>query len=149
MIMSELLTSPDTINALFGGALIGIACALLFAFNGRISGICGMAFSLMATRFSNNIWRILFLLSMIVGSLLFHGLTDTPFPVAPDTSLPWLITGGLLVGFGTSLGNGCTSGHGISGIARLSPRSIVATLTFMASAIACFYIVKHVLGGGI
>lgn len=149
MIMSELLTSIDTINALFGGALIGIACVLLFAFNGRISGICGMAFSLMATGLANNIWRILFLISMIIGSLMFHSLTNTPFPVAPNTTLPWLIAGGLLVGFGTSLGNGCTSGHGISGIARLSPRSMVATMTFMASAIVCFYVVKHVIGGSI
>lgn len=149
MIMPELLTSTDTMNALFGGSLIGIACVLLFAFNGRISGICGMAFSLMATRFSNNIWRILFLVSMVIGSLAFHKLTNTPFPVAPNSSLPWLIIGGLLVGFGTSLGNGCTSGHGISGIARLSPRSMVATLTFMVTAIVCFYMVKHVIGGNI
>lgn len=147
--MFELLSSTDTLNALYGGTLIGIACILLFAFNGRISGICGMAFSLMATRFQNNIWRILFLVAMIIGTLIFHKISGTAYPQAPNTALPWLILGGILVGFGTSLGNGCTSGHGISGIARLSPRSMVATVTFMGSAILCFYLVKHLLGADI
>ena len=129
--------------------MIGLSAALLFTINGRIAGICGMAFSLMATSFQRNVWRLLFLMSMITGSMVYHLLTGTTSPEAPDTSWPLLILGGLLVGFGTSMGNGCTSGHGIAGIARLSPRSIIATLTFMAAAIITFAFVKHVLGGSI
>jgi uncharacterized membrane protein YedE/YeeE len=139
--------SYDTV--LLGGALIGISSVLLFAFNGRIAGICGMAFSLMATSLDKNIWRLVFLGGLIAGSLLYHFLSGASYPPAPNTSLPLLIIGGLLVGYGTSLGNGCTSGHGISGIARLSARSIVATLTFMASAIATVYVLKHVIGAAI
>jgi uncharacterized membrane protein YedE/YeeE len=139
--------SYDTV--LLGGALIGISSVLLLAFNGRIAGICGMAFSLMATSLDKNIWRLVFLVGLVVGSLLYHFISGASYPPAPNTSLPLLIVGGLLVGYGTSLGNGCTSGHGISGIARLSPRSIVATLTFMASAIATLYILKHILGAAI
>ena len=136
-------------TVLFGGALIGISSVLLFLFNGRIAGICGIAFSLMATSLNKNIWRIVFLLSLIAGSLLYHFISGAPYPQAPDTSLPLLILAGLLVGYGTSLGNGCTSGHGISGLSRLSPRSLVATLTFMASAIVTLYIFKHLLGAAI
>jgi uncharacterized membrane protein YedE/YeeE len=139
--------SYDTV--LLGGALIGISSVLLFAFNGRIAGICGMAFSLMATSLDKNIWRLVFLGGLIAGSLLYHFLSGASYPPAPNTSLPLLIIGGLLVGYGTSLGNGCTSGHGISGIARLSARSIVATLTFMVSAIATVYVLKHVIGAAI
>jgi uncharacterized membrane protein YedE/YeeE len=139
--------SYDTV--LLGGALIGISSVLLFAFNGRIAGICGMAFSLMATSLDKNIWRLVFLGGLVAGSLLYHFLSGASYPPAPNTSLPLLIVGGLLVGYGTSLGNGCTSGHGISGIARLSARSIMATLTFMASAIATVYVLKHLLGASI
>lgn len=133
-------------HVLGGGVLIGLASTLLFYFNGRIAGICGMAFSLMATSVRNNIWRIAFLISMIIGTQLFHLFSGTALPPAPNSSLPILIIAGLLVGFGTSMGNGCTSGHGIAGIARFSPRSITATLVFMASAILCFYLAKHVFG---
>lgn len=136
-------------NVLGGGALIGLSSLLLFTLNGRIAGICGMAFSLMATSLKNNIWRIIFLVGLVLGSAAFYWLTNTPVPPAPDSSLGWLILGGLLVGYGTSMGNGCTSGHGIAGIARLSPRSIIATLTFMAFAILALFIVKHVIGGDI
>ena len=136
-------------TAILGGALIGLSSLLLFAFNGRIAGICGMAFSLMATTFERNIWRAVFLVGLVLGSLAYHYLFDAPFPKGPDTSLPLLIIGGLLVGFGTSMGNGCTSGHGIAGTSRFSARSIVATLCFILSAIITLFIVKHVLGAQI
>jgi uncharacterized membrane protein YedE/YeeE len=136
-------------SVILGGALIGISSVLLFAFNGRIAGICGMAFSLMATSLDKNIWRIVFLVGLVSGSLLYHFLSGTPYPPAPNTSLPLLIIAGLLVGYGTSMGNGCTSGHGISGLARFSPRSLVATLIFMSSAIATLYIAKHLIGAAI
>ena len=133
-------------TVILGGALIGLSSLLLFIFNGRIAGICGMAFSLMATTFERNIWRIVFLIVLVIVSLTYHYLSGSTFPQGPDTSLPLLIIGGLLVGFGTSMGNGCTSGHGIAGISRFSTRSIVATLCFMLSAIVTLFIVKHVLG---
>lgn len=147
--MSEFFTTTSVLYALIGGLFIGLSASLLFIVNGRIAGICGMAFSLMATSAKRNIWRLLFLLSLIAGTLGFHLISGVQAPNPPDTSLPLLILGGLLVGYGTSLGNGCTSGHGIAGIARLAPRSIIATLTFMLAAIATFYVVKHVLGGAI
>jgi uncharacterized membrane protein YedE/YeeE len=103
----------------------------------------------MATSLDKNIWRLVFLGGLVAGSLLYHFLSGASYPPAPNTSLPLLVVGGLLVGYGTSLGNGCTSGHGISGIARLSARSIMATLTFMASAIATVYVLKHLLGASI
>lgn len=147
--MIELFSQVNYTSVLVGGVAIGVSSTLLFLFNGRIAGICGMAFSLMATSLQRNIWRVLFLVSMVAGSLLFHHLSGTEFPPAPDTSLPLLILGGLLVGYGTSLGNGCTSGHGIAGIARLSPRSITATLIFIAAAFITVFVVKHLLGGNI
>ncbi len=147
--MLETFQAVSYSTVLFGGGLIGLSAILLFLFNGRIAGICGMAFSLMATNVERNVWRVIFLVAMLAGTQIFHILTDTVFPVAPNTSLPLLILGGLLVGYGTSLGNGCTSGHGIAGIARFSARSIAATLIFMGSAIITLYIVKHVLGAQI
>lgn len=147
--MLEAFQNVPYASVFLGGALIGISSVLLFLFNGRIAGICGMAFSLMATSLDKNIWRIVFLLGLVGGSLLYHFVTGTQYPPAPNTSLPLLIIAGLLVGYGTSLGNGCTSGHGISGLARLSPRSLVATLTFMTSAIVTLYIAKHLLGAAV
>lgn len=147
--MIEAFQNVSYTTVLFGGALIGISSVLLFLFNGRIAGICGIAFSLMATSLDKNIWRIVFLLGLVIGSLMYHFISGAPFPDAPDTSLPLLIIAGLLVGYGTSMGNGCTSGHGISGLSRLSLRSLVATLTFMGSAIVTLYIFKHILGAAI
>lgn len=141
--------SVSYIHTLGGGALIGLAAVILFAGIGRIAGICGIAFSLLAMPISKQMWRALFLVGLVIGSLLFHALSGQAFPPAPDTSLPLLIIGGLLVGFGTSMGNGCTSGHGICGISRFSKRSIIATVTFMAAAIISMYIFRHLLGWSI
>lgn len=141
--------SVSFIHVLGGGALIGLAAVVLFAGIGRIAGICGIAFSLIAAPVTKQAWRILFILGLVAGSLLFHALSGQDYPPAPDTSLPLLIIGGLLVGFGTAMGNGCTSGHGICGISRFSTRSIVATLTFMAAAIVSMYVFRHLLGWSI
>jgi uncharacterized membrane protein YedE/YeeE len=151
--------------ALGGGLLIGIASLLLFAFNGRIAGVCGIAFSLLSRRslpsmesshtehaalkVSDATWRWLFLAGLIIGTLLFHFLSSTPFPAPPNNSISLLLIGGLLVGYGTTMGNGCTSGHGVCGIARLSTRSITATLSFMMAAIVSLYVFKHVFGWAI
>lgn len=147
--MLEFFSQPNILFALFGGGLIGLSVALLFVFNGRIAGICGMAFSLMATSLDRNVWRIVFLAALISGAWLYHWLTGTPYPPAPDTAMPFLIIAGLLVGYGTSMGNGCTSGHGIAGISRLSVRSIIANVTFMVAAIVTLFVVKHLLGATI
>lgn len=147
--MLETFQNVPYSTVLFGGALIGMSSVILFLFNGRIAGICGIAFSLMATSLTKNVWRYIFLVGLIAGSLLYHFISGSPYPQAPDTSLPLLIVAGLLVGYGTSLGNGCTSGHGISGLSRLSARSLVATLTFMASAIITLYVFRHLLGAAI
>lgn len=136
-------------HVLGGGALIGVAAVLLFAGIGRIAGICGIAFSLMTPPTRSQIWRVLFLIGLVAGSLMFHKISGQAFPPAPDNSLPLLIIGGLLVGFGTAMGNGCTSGHGICGISRFSTRSIVATLTFMAAAIISMYLFRHIFGWSI
>ncbi|NVK38145.1 MAG: YeeE/YedE family protein [Gammaproteobacteria bacterium] len=141
--------SVSYIHVLGGGALIGLAALLLFAGIGRIAGICGIAFSLLAAPIRTQVWRVLFLLGLIAGAFLFHTISGQPAPAAPNNNLPLLIIGGLLVGFGTAMGNGCTSGHGICGISRFSPRSIVATLTFMVMAIITMFVVRHVLGWSI
>ncbi len=141
--------SVSYIHVLGGGALIGLAALVLFAGIGRIAGICGIAFSLLAAPISTQVWRVLFLLGLIAGTFLFHALSGQAAPAAPNNNLPLLIIGGLLVGFGTAMGNGCTSGHGICGISRFSMRSIVATLTFMVMAIITLFVVRHILGWSI
>lgn len=128
---------------LMGGALIGVSAALLLLMNGRIAGISGIAGDLLAAPGRDTAWRVLFLLGLLAGPALYRvGAGDWP-AVQIDASWPALIVGGLLVGFGTRLGSGCTSGHGVCGLARLSPRSIAAVATFMATAIATVFLVRH------
>ena len=131
---------------LVGGLLIGCAATLLLALNGRVAGISGITAGLLSLRArpADWAWRVAFVLGLIVGPLA----VGAAMPLAPPTfvaSLPVLAVAGLLVGFGTVIGNGCTSGHGVCGIARLSMRSILATVTFMLSAGATVYLVRHVL----
>ena len=133
-----------------GGALIGLSAVALMLLNGRIAGISGITAGLLS--FSDAApdrgWRLAFVIGLIAAPVLLAlggaGAPEISF-VAP---LPAMLLAGFLVGFGTVLGNGCTSGHGICGIARLSPRSIVATMVFMAAGFAATYLVQHhVLGG--
>jgi uncharacterized membrane protein YedE/YeeE len=141
-------------SALVGGALIGLAATVLYAATGRIAGVSGIAGGLLrsgAFRTAGGLdaaWRLLFLAGLVIGA----GLAALPGGMPPalriEASWPVLLLGGLLVGYGTQRGRGCTSGHGVCGIARLSPRSIAATLVFMASAMATVFVVRHVLGGG-
>ena len=132
------------VSALLGGALIGLSATLLLWLTGRIAGVSGIAGGLLARRPGDMAWRAMFVVGLVAGAGLY-GLM-TPVPVEIDVSWPVLVAGGLLVGFGTQLGRGCTSGHGVCGMARLSPRSIIATLVFMASAVAILLLVRHVIG---
>lgn len=131
--------------ALFGGMLLGVSAFILLVVNGKIAGISGIiAGSLFAQR-SDRLWRILFLMGMVAGGYLGVHLFGGYFPESLSVSRSTLIIAGLLVGVGTALGNGCTSGHGICGIGRLSPRSFVAVITFMLVAMLTVFINRHLL----
>lgn len=134
------------LSGFVGGMLIGLASTLLLAANGRIAGISGIVGGLLAPQHGEVAWRIVFVLGLWLGALVYWLVRGAPLPVTIDTPWPMLIAAGLLVGFGTRMGSGCTSGHGICGIARFSKRSIVATLVFMASAIVTVFITRHVIG---
>ncbi|AMG29402.1 hypothetical protein AL542_02955 [Grimontia hollisae] len=134
-------------DALFGGALVGVSGLALMILNGRVAGISGIISGLFTSGKSEFSWRLLFLIGMVLAGLSASAMGFS-FPdfksLAAETSPLMIITAGLLVGIGTKLSNGCTSGHGICGIGRLSKRSIVATLTFMAAAFATVFIRFHV-----
>lgn len=134
-------------SALGGGALIGVASALLLLAEGRIAGISGITAGVMRLRQTDAGWRWLFLAGLVLGPVLYGLAGGDLSRVHIDAGTGTLILGGLLVGFGTRLGGGCTSGHGVCGISRFSVRSIVATLLFMGSAGAVVFLVRHVLGG--
>jgi len=138
-------------SALLGGAMIGAAALLLWVSIGRIAGISGILagalFPSGVDRASERSWRAVFLLGLPLGALL-AGWAQGGLEVAISTEPLGIVVAGLLVGFGTQLGNGCTSGHGVCGIGRGSRRSIAATLTFMASGGASVFVVRHLLGAG-
>src|SRR5687767_1964872 len=133
------------ISALAGGVLIGLSAALLLLWIGRIAGISGILGGLLR-RGPDRAWRAAFLAGMMgAGAPAMHAMGQaTPSPASP----PLLLLAGPLVGYGTSLGNGCTSGHGVCGLGRLSVRSLAAVLVFMATAFATVSLTRHVLGGG-
>jgi uncharacterized protein len=133
------------VSAFSGGILIGLAATLLLLFNGRIAGISGMMNGLIGASRSEMAWRMAFLAGIVIGAFLFHQIM--PEFHQPRENFPvWLLAlGGFLVGFGTRMGNGCTSGHAVCSIARFSIRSIAATLTFMASGFLTVYFIRHVL----
>ncbi len=133
-------------SALAGGLLIGLAASLLLLLNGRIAGISGILFGLLAPAQGEIAWRVLFIVGLVAGTVAYRGI-DPADIISIEASWPLLIIGGLLVGFGTRVGGGCTSGHGICGIGRLSPRGLTATPVFMLSAGVTLYVVRHVVGG--
>jgi uncharacterized protein len=132
------------ITALSGGILIGISATVLLAFNGRITGISGILNGAI-TFAPDKVWRWLFLLGMLIGGAIYeYGLATQPTPIS--ASAPWaMVIGGLFVGFGTQMGSGCTSGHGVCGLGRLSSRSLVAVLTFLATAMLTVFVLRHLL----
>jgi uncharacterized membrane protein YedE/YeeE len=125
-----------------GGILIGCAAALLFLSSGRIAGISGIAGGLLTPRRADIAWRIAFLLGLLLAPVAFRLFGRLPFPRI-DAGFGTLLIAGLLVGLGTSYGSGCTSGHGVCGLSRLSPRSLVATIAFMAAGMATVFLVRH------
>lgn len=133
-------------SALIGGVLIGLSAALLAVMNGRIAGISGILGSLLHRPWQGKTENLLFVAGMLLAPLLYWLLHARPVVVVEAG--PWaLIVAGLLVGFGARLGSGCTSGHGVCGLSRLSPRGLVATLSFMGSGFAMVYGVRHLWGG--
>lgn len=136
------------IPSLIGGLLIGAAAALLWLGAGRIAGVSGiLGRAMRSEQAAERPWRILFLLGLPAGAALAVLFGWAAAPGAPPANLVLAGIGGLLVGFGTRLGSGCTSGHGICGLARLSPRSLAATLIFMATGMATVFVMRHLLAG--
>ncbi|MDQ7956205.1 MAG: YeeE/YedE family protein [Pseudomonadota bacterium] len=131
-------------RSLAGGALIGLAAAILVVANGRIAGISGILGGLLRPARNDWGWRLAFVIGLLAAPTVYALVAPLPVPrIEAGTAV--LVTAGLLVGFGTRLGSGCTSGHGVCGLARMSPRSLAATLGFMAAGFATVFVVRHVL----
>ncbi len=138
---------PPNLAALAGGLLIGAAAILLLALSGRIAGISGILGGLTRPRRGDIDWRLTFLAGMLAGGLALRVLSPETLPKGLAISPTTIVISGLLVGFGTQLGNGCTSGHGVCGIGRRSRRSLAATVTFIFTAFITVFVVRHVVGG--
>jgi uncharacterized membrane protein YedE/YeeE len=138
-------------SALAGGALIGTAAVWLLAANGRIAGVSGILYGLFATPAApgtpreDRMWRAAFIAGLVLAGFAWHAFAG-PAPAREGFGLGWVVAAGLLTGFGTRLGGGCTSGHGVCGIGRLSLRSIVATVLFMATGMVSVFFIRHFLG---
>lgn len=140
-------TAFTPLQSLGGGALIGLSAVMLMGLHGRIFGATGILTGLIAPgNRSDFTWRAILLLGMISGPLLVLALTGTMPAVDVPVSTTALVVGGLLVGVGVTFSSGCTSGHGVCGLARLSPRSAASVVTFMAATAATVYIIRHVIG---
>jgi uncharacterized membrane protein YedE/YeeE len=135
------------IASLIGGILIGLSASAMLLFNGKIAGISGIVGGLLSPTKNDVLWRAAFVTGLITGGLVLNFFSPQAFQIGITRSDGGFILAGLLVGFGSRLGNGCTSGHGVCGVSRGSGRSIVATVTFIAAGAAAVYIVKHWLAG--
>lgn len=138
------METQTIINSLAGGVLIGTAASLLLWLNGRIAGISSILTHLLFSK--SRTWPILFALGIIGGAYIFNTLSGTTPHAREHFPVGWLILSGLLIGFGTALSHGCTSGHGVCGLGRLSLRSLVATLIFLIAGIATTFVIRHLLG---
>jgi uncharacterized membrane protein YedE/YeeE len=135
------------VSATLGGLLIGLAAVLLMAFNGRIAGVSGIFSGVVFASAGDKLWRLLFVVGLILGPVIYGFMASEPIPFTITPSWSLIVLGGLLVGFGTRLGSGCTSGHGVCGLSRLSIRSLAAVIIFMASGIGTVYLLKASLAG--
>ena len=138
--------SAEIVNALVGGALIGLAATLLLWTQGRIAGVSGIAGALVEPHADRG-WRTYFLLGLVAAGLAYQAGAGPAFTSSLSRSLPSVVVAGLLVGYGTRLGHGCTSGHGICGLARRSSRSVIATVTFMITGAVTVWLVRTFWGG--
>ena len=143
------------IASLMGGMLIGLSVSVMLLFSGKIAGISGIVGGILSPAQNDTQWRLVFLGGLLVGGLMVGFFSadlfaiDNVFAIEIERSWPALILAGLLVGFGSHFGSGCTSGHGVCGISRLSPRSLVATMTFISTGALAVYIVNHWFGGAV
>ncbi|MEP0203350.1 MAG: YeeE/YedE thiosulfate transporter family protein [Halioglobus sp.] len=136
----------DYLIPLAGGLLIGLSAAALLFTQGRIAGIAGILYGAISGQ-ADSLWRWLFLAGLLLGPVLYHSVSGLPLPIPSDLSVVHAIAGGLLVGIGTRIGSGCTSGHGVCGLGRRSVRSLAATCTFMATGVVTVFVIRHVMGG--
>ena len=134
------------LSAMLGGLLIGAAATLMLWTNGRIAGISGILGGVLVPKKTDMLWRVCFLSGLLLGPLGYVIVAGEELDIEIQASPMLTIVAGLAVGFGTRLGSGCTSGHGICGISRFSARSLAATLVFMSSGIATVYVARHLLG---
>lgn len=134
-------------SSLSGGIILGVASALFILINGRVLGISGILGGLLPPKAGDTFWRLAFLAGMFASPWIFNLLAPAELITIPqiDADLVMLIIAGLLVGIGTRYGSGCTSGHGVCGLSRMSPRSLVATLSFMAAGFLTVYVVRHLI----
>jgi uncharacterized membrane protein YedE/YeeE len=135
--------------SLTGGILIGLSAAAMLLFNGKIAGISGIFAGVLRPVKADTLWRVCFMAGLVAGGMILRLMLPLAFQFGAVRSVGSLAVAGLLVGFGTRLGNGCTSGHGVCGIARLSARSMIATATFLASGTVVVYAVNHLFGGSL
>ena len=132
-------------SAAIGGVVIGLAAALLVLVNGRVAGISGIVGGVLKPRDGDISWRVAFVAGLLLAPVAYAVIAAYPYATI-DASYPVLIVAGVLVGIGTRFAGGCTSGHGVCGLSRLSPRSLAATLSFMAAAFLTVYVVRHAIG---
>lgn len=132
----------DWINALLGGAIIGISVSLMLLLNGRVTGISGIINGILSPMKGDASWRVLFVFGLFSGGIILKLMVPEKFSAGLQTETWTVVAAGLLVGFGTVMGSGCTSGHGVCGISRLSVRSIVATLTFIIAGVLAVYLFR-------
>ena len=141
-----MITEFTPITAFLGGCLIGLSALILMVASGRVAGCSGILTNAIKGGKGQREWRIMFIIGLVIGPVI-AGVFSYELPTEYNFNWPIVILSGLLVGIGTSMANGCTSGHGICGIGRLSRRSITATCVFMVAAIATVYVTRHVVGG--
>jgi len=142
------MTEFTPILSLSGGVLIGLSAAAAFFLFGRVLGMTGIVARTLDFDFGEGSWRPFFLIGLVVTPLVLSLIAPSPHGFEPMGLIP-MILGGFLVGYGTRIGSGCTSGHGICGIARLSKRSIVATCIFMTTSVVTVFVIRHLIGGGL
>jgi len=133
-------------EVIIGGVIIGLAASIMLVFNGRVTGISGIVGEGLRLKSSDNNWRYLFLAGLVSGGFILRFTHPSAFTLISSASTFDYILGGLFVGFGTLLGSGCTSGHGVCGISRLSPRSIISTVLFITSGVLSVLLFKFVRG---